>query len=378
MTEWLLTYFIHSSVLLLFVAVLVRCTRNETALERLWRIALAGPLVSTTLLLATPVWLSFLVPHEGTGGGGSPQILLGPGDGNWTTSRLVGVGLTIWATIALLGLAHLLLGHLKLARLLRGRISLFPSTRPRVFVVSGLRTPLALLSGDLCLPPSALRDLSAEELAAVLAHEQEHVRRRDPCWLLFQSVMCRVFFFQPLNWVAARRLRGLAEFICDASAAKRTSPVAVASALATVSTWMGREPLAAAGMASGESLTLTRVRRILTGEAGRTPKGRMAPVAGAFLLGLSMLGPAVTVEGGGPAVPYTIAAYDDGGPFTVSIERGKVTGMTFNGIPVPPSAIDQRGNQVRVAASGRTPLLLTLTESGGMRWTSRPRALAGN
>jgi beta-lactamase regulating signal transducer with metallopeptidase domain len=90
---------------------------------------------------------------------------------------------------------------------------------------------VALPSGALCLPPEAFLHLSAEELHAVLVHEQEHVRRGDPFWLILNAVICRVFFFQPLNWVAARRLRALAEFLCDAIAARRTSPVAVASAL---------------------------------------------------------------------------------------------------------------------------------------------------
>jgi hypothetical protein len=104
----------------------------------------------------------------------------------------------------------------------------------------------------------------------------------------------------------------------------------------------------------------------------------VVPVAGVFLLGLSLVGPGIVLERGGPMVPYTIAAFDDGGPFTVTIERGKVTGITMNNVPVAASAIEQRGNRVQVAPAGRAPLTLTLTDQGGMHWTSRPPAVSRN
>ena len=373
--EWLLTYFIHSSVLLLLVAGLDRFTRNESALERLWRIALVGPILSTTLLGITTSWIGpMLFPGSGVGrlAAESRQILLAPEQGSWSSTVIIAIGLALWAIVALLGLAQLLLGHLKLARLLRGRTPVLLASRSRVFVAPGLRTPVALLSGDLCLPPAALQYLSDEELDAVLVHEQEHVYRRDPFWLILNSLICRVLFFQPLNWIAVRRLRGLAEFLCDASAARRTSPVAVASALATVSAWIGRDRLMATGMASAESLTLARVKRLLSGELGPKPAGRIVPVAGVFVIGLALLGPGVAVERDGPTVPYTIAAFDDGGPFTVTIDRGRVKGMTMNGVSVPAAAIEQDGHRVLVAEAGRVRLMLTLTNNGGMHWTSRP------
>ena len=376
--EWLLTYFLHSSALLLLVVGLARVTRSASALERLWRIALVGPILSTTLMGILPSWIGSLLSHDSGVGrlaSGGRQILLAPEQGSWSSSFGVKTGVALWAIVALVGLAQLLLGHLKLARLLRGKT---PVAHPSgvVFVAPQLRTPVALPSGQLCLPLAAFRQLSADELEAVLVHEQEHVRRRDPIWLILNSAICRLLFFQPLNWVAARRLRGLAEFLCDRTAANRTSPVAVASALATVSGWVGREHLMAAGMATGESLTVTRVRRILSGQPGPERAGKLVPVAGVFLLGLSVMGPGIALERGGPTVPYTIAAYDDGGPFTVTIHRGKVTGMTMNNLPVSASAIEQRGNRVNVAPPGRAPLLLTLTENGGMRWNSRPQAVS--
>jgi beta-lactamase regulating signal transducer with metallopeptidase domain len=378
-TEWLLTYFIHSSALILLVFGFARFTRGESTLERLWRIALVGPVLSTTVWSLIPSWfVTILSPDNGVGrlAAGGRQLLLAPELGSWSSSLGVKISVLLWAAGALAGLASLLLGHLKLARLLRGKTPVSHHSEARVFAAPGLHTPVALPSGEICLPAAAFRRLSAEELDAVLVHEQEHIRRRDPLWLILNSVICRLFFFQPLNWMAARRLQGLAEFLCDASAARRTSPVAVASALATVADWIGEERLLASGMATAESLTVARVKRILRGDTGGDRGWNLVPVAGAFLLGLSIMGPGIAFERSGPTVPYTIAAYDDGGRFTVTIDRGRVTGMTMNNVPVSASAIEQRGNRVEVALDGHAPLSLTLTENGGMRWSSRPPAVS--
>jgi hypothetical protein len=124
-------------------------------------------------------------------------------------------------------------------------------------------------------------------------------------------------------------------------------------------------------MASHESLTVRRVRRILEGRSSNDSLGRMVPVAALFFLSLAALGPGVTVQSA-VGSRYTIAAYDDGGPFNVTIERGRVVGVTLNGSAVPSTEIRQQGNLVRITPTGSAALELTLTDEGGMRWTSRP------
>ena len=379
--EWLLTYAIHSSVLLLAVALLSRSTRNERILEGLWRIGLFGPILTTTIQLLVPGWFTSLVMAE-SGSAAFPvprAIVVSTGAGGWSDpAGIVGtVAFALWAVIALAGLGLLFHGHLRLIRLLRGRVPVSLRARPHwtgISISRRLTTPVALLTGELCLPMAALDELSDEELTAVVAHEQEHLRRRDPWWLVLASVICRVLFFQPLNWIAARRLRSLAEFLCDSRAVQQTSPIAVASALVSVSRWIGKPPLVvASGMASQESLTVSRVRRILEGPAKSTRWSRLVPGAGGLLLFLATLGPAVALEVSGLSTRYTIVAFDNGGPFDVTIERGKVLGVTINGIPVRASDIEQQGNRVWITPAVGAPLVLTLTETGGMRWDSRPR-----
>ena len=68
------------------------------------------------------------------------------------------------------------------------------------------------------LLPENWREWSASQLAAVLAHEREHARRRDPLiqWLaLFNRA---IFWFHPAAWWLERELSALAEESCDAAA----------------------------------------------------------------------------------------------------------------------------------------------------------------
>jgi beta-lactamase regulating signal transducer with metallopeptidase domain len=54
------------------------------------------------------------------------------------------------------------------------------------------------------------------KLNAILLHEQEHVRRRDPLTQWLALLNRAVFWFHPLAWWLERHLSGLAEEACDA------------------------------------------------------------------------------------------------------------------------------------------------------------------
>src|SRR6185312_15990120 len=67
------------------------------------------------------------------------------------------------------------------------------------------------------LLPENWREWPASQLAAVLAHEREHARRRDPLiqWIaLFNRA---IFWFHPAAWWLERELSALAEGCCDAA-----------------------------------------------------------------------------------------------------------------------------------------------------------------
>ncbi len=92
-------------------------------------------------------------------------------------------------------------------------------------VTTGVWAPRVIL-------PATWPNWSPEHLAAVLAHEAEHVRRRDPLvqWLALLSRA--VFWFNPTAWWVPRHLSTLAEEACDdAVLGQGNHPVAYAEAL---------------------------------------------------------------------------------------------------------------------------------------------------
>ena len=72
----------------------------------------------------------------------------------------------------------------------------------------GWRQPVVLL-------PVGAQDWPEGRLRAVLLHEMAHIRRRD--WLShrFADVVCVLYWFHPLVWLTARRLRTEGEIACD-------------------------------------------------------------------------------------------------------------------------------------------------------------------
>jgi hypothetical protein len=59
------------------------------------------------------------------------------------------------------------------------------------------------------------------KLDAVLTHEREHVRRRDPLTQWLALLNRSIFWFHPLSWWLERKLSDLAEEACDVAALRR-------------------------------------------------------------------------------------------------------------------------------------------------------------
>ncbi len=72
----------------------------------------------------------------------------------------------------------------------------------------GLRTPAIVM-------PSTAETWSAEQRAAVLLHEMAHIKRRDIVGHTVGRFACAVYWFHPLVWTAAKRLRAESERACD-------------------------------------------------------------------------------------------------------------------------------------------------------------------
>lgn len=104
------------------------------------------------------------------------------------------------------------------------------------------------------------------QLAAVMVHEQEHARRRDPLVHWLALLNRAVFWFHPLAWWLERRLESLAEAACDAAVLarghERTDYCEYLLSLAHAVTASGRR-VDIVGMAMPGASLAQRVERIL-------------------------------------------------------------------------------------------------------------------
>jgi beta-lactamase regulating signal transducer with metallopeptidase domain len=140
------------------------------------------------------------------------------------------------------------------------------------------RTPIPLCVGwkrpCILLPPE-WRSWGDMTLRAVLAHEISHIVRRDVAWQMVARVACYLYWFHPLVWLAARKMRVERETACDDSVlAIVERPVDYASVLLRFAREMvaHRTPIAALPMSSFSGLE-GRVRAILDKSRPRSPVG---------------------------------------------------------------------------------------------------------
>jgi BlaR1 peptidase M56/carboxypeptidase family protein/TonB-like protein len=177
----------------------------------------------------------------------------------------------------------------------------------------------------------------------VLAHELAHVKRGDWAVQIAAELLCAAYWFNPLVWVAARRLRLESEQACDDAVLKMgVEGSAYASELVDLARAFrrGHNFVPAAAIARPSSLE-RRVRAMLNVKLNRDPITRTASLAAAVVLA------AVTVLVAG----FGVSAQ---GQF------GGVAGTVFdqNNRPIPgarlvlSNAAAQTKNEVKTDASG--------------------------
>lgn len=292
--SWLLTYALHSTILLAGAWVLLRFRPLRPAWEEvLWRVAVFGGLATAaahTFLDVDPLvdaWDVTRLHVAGQGGGAAAAVV--PGLEHWLPALAL-----VWACGAALRLSDLGARQRRLLDAMRGRrpargpargalrevLAEAPVHVPvRLTQLAGVGTPLALGTREVVVPPDLAVRLSPTSLRGVLAHEVAHLVRRDPLWSLAGAIVEAACFFQPLNRVARRRMAALAEVRADRWAIEWTgSPLAMARGLEQVALAAADDRGLRAGLAAtGESRAgLTdRVLRILdpAPEDGR-PVGR--------------------------------------------------------------------------------------------------------
>jgi HEAT repeat protein/beta-lactamase regulating signal transducer with metallopeptidase domain len=327
--SWLLTYAIHSTLLLAVAALAARYLADHHAwLDRIWKTAVIAPLVTATLhidLVSLPLGGRWAIPNVSTVTGTpipAPEPIPGTPVGETvvtpattaervTTSRVVArspeseaamvlrkwpsIAAAAWLMIALVGVAWY---GIRLRRVYSVLGSATPITNTDLLnAIDRLRSsanqrrlirltmsahwpvPLALGRRHIVVPERFLQELDPEQQRAALAHEVAHVARRDPEWRITLEILQRALFFQPLNRLARARLCDSAEFLCDEWAVQQTeSPLALAQCLSVVASWWSPAdtlPAGVSAMARSDSAMVRRVTRILNEPAGVQPGPRV-------------------------------------------------------------------------------------------------------
>ncbi|HYJ78100.1 MAG TPA: M56 family metallopeptidase [Longimicrobiaceae bacterium] len=162
----------------------------------------------------------------------------------------------------------------RLARRLRvGRmVTLLREAHASVPMTWGVLHPVVLL-------PAEADGWDAERRTVVLAHELAHVRRWDPLTQWLAHLALAVFWFHPLVWVAARKMREERERACDdAVIALGTRPVSYADHLLDI--------VRSLGSAEGPAAALAMARRsqfegrLLAILDSATPRGGVSTAVG--------------------------------------------------------------------------------------------------
>jgi beta-lactamase regulating signal transducer with metallopeptidase domain len=235
----------------------------------------------------------------------------------------------VWALGALVVVARLVAGLARSRAIVR-RASPAPawaSAVERAARVTGIRADVrvtdeldgpALTSAlsPVVLVPRASETWSEPRRFAVLLHELAHVRQRDCLAQILAQLACALHWFDPLVWIAARRLRFERELAADdAVIAAGTRPSSYAEDLLAIA-GARAVPDGALGMAEPSSLAL-RISAIVAARRAEGPLSRpravlIAAGAGAVLLAVACATPEspepLTASAPPPLTPPAAAA----------------------------------------------------------------------
>ena len=304
LTTWLLTYAVHGTMFtaLAFVAERTRWGAVASRRDAFWKLALVGGILTSTVFVAAGSAPAGAAVHL------SPQGVIAPALASNGVFWLATGWMAITAILALrtarawrLGVRHA--GRRRVIRRGPAPVLLQEILGPAADRVTlscsrTLRVPVAF-AREICLPVRALRELPNDELRALLAHEAAHVVRRDAAWLMIAAAVRALGWWQPLNLVAAARLRLAMELCCDErAAAEPPQRAALARCLIKVAEWNLRDDGAVlATMASRGSALRRRLESLLDDAPHR--RRRVGPWLAVTTVAVPAvcLAPVVTIAG---------------------------------------------------------------------------------
>jgi beta-lactamase regulating signal transducer with metallopeptidase domain len=259
------------------------------------------------------------------------------------------IGRLIWAGgsgLVLLALVISLVAARRLRRGSRPAPEALARRAGRFAGALGIRRPVDVLVSDgpampltwgvfrptVLLPAQAV-DWEAERLDAVLVHELAHVRRWDCASQLVARIACALYWWHPLAWHAARKLREERELACDDVVLRHGARASsYADHLLALAHGFRAGPVSAlVGIAMARPSQLAgRLLAVLDHTRARAQLGRWQ-ASGALAVALALLVPVAGATSGSAVRPDA----DDPGPAEAVSPTRTVAGPA-HGLQMPP------------------------------------------
>jgi beta-lactamase regulating signal transducer with metallopeptidase domain len=247
---------------------------NASSRHAIWALTLGGALVLPLCMVVVPSWRVRVLSPEASVANVAPSSSVGdvattpraevsktaeyprptltsPAPLQTVVTRSLPLPL-IWLAGSFAVLLWMAIGRLALSRIARRAESLdsqeWRDVLERERLRAGVTKTVILLSSEavstpltwgircpVILLPADSADWSLDHRDVVIQHEMAHIARGDTMTQMLATVVCAVYWFHPLVWIAAHGLRAEQERACDDRVlSSGTSPVAYAGHLLEV------------------------------------------------------------------------------------------------------------------------------------------------
>ncbi|PYT28844.1 MAG: hypothetical protein DMG57_13510 [Acidobacteria bacterium] len=215
-------------------------------------------------------------------------LTLGPsmkGTRDWALLTILGVWACGFASVALIRFR----GWLRIRAAIRASTPIDIPATVQARSSPGLLEPgvVGLLRPILLLPAGIEKRLTPPQLAAVLAHELCHVRRRDNLFAAIHMIIEAMFWFHPLVWWIGAKLVEERERACDEEVLSLgNEPHVYAEGIVNVCKLYVESPLVCVSGVTGSSLK-KRIEAIMTNRI--VPRPNFAKKAALTVAGIATL-----------------------------------------------------------------------------------------
>lgn len=233
--------------------------RSAAARHQIWAVAMGAALMMPLLTTVAPQWTVAVLPAPATASvvldlasptvtpapaakaaaadsvfepvpAFTPTTISEPQAARGSSVEELSLGMSIWLAGVMLVLARLAFGTARVWWIARRAIpaTVWEPLGQHLARAIGIDRRVTFLSGDdnampmawglvraHVLLPAEADDWPLERQRVVLLHELAHVKRRDCLTQMLAHLTCAAYWFNPLVWLAAKRLRAERERACD-------------------------------------------------------------------------------------------------------------------------------------------------------------------